>query len=249
MTASLRGRRNRHAAAVNFAAGATLFVIGGRAPAEEPPPAAPTSSLLAQTTSETALPADEEFHALRSISLFAIASTKPRTYKKHDLIQIVVRETSLAKSTHELETDKETKLKGAIGAWPDIQLQELRQLIVRAGRTEDLPKLDISFSKEFSGDGEYKRRDDFTARLTAEVIEVLPNGTLVLEARSRIKMDEEESVLKLTGICRPEDVTAANTILSNQIHDLRIEKINRGELKKSNEKGIITKVLEALFAF
>ena len=53
----------------------------------------------------------------------------------------------------------------------------------------------------------------------------------------------------MTGICRPEDVSPANTILSNQIHDLEVEKIHKGELKKANEKGIISKFLDFLFAF
>ncbi len=74
-------------------------------------------------------------------------------------------------------------------------------------------------------------------------------GSLVLEVRSHIKTDEEESTIKVTGICRPEDVTAANTILSNQLHDLKIEKMHEGELKKANEKGIIAKVLDTIFAF
>ena len=61
--------------------------------------------------------------------------------------------------------------------------------------------------------------------------------------------DEEIQTIGLSGICRPDDVTAANTILSNQIHDLTIQKINEGELKKTNEKGIIAKILDTVFAF
>ena len=141
------------------------------------------------------------------------------------------------------------KLTGAIAAWPDLRIEDLLDFIVRAGRTADLPKLDVKFKNNFEGDGEYERRDDLTARLTAEVVEVLPNGNLILESRTRIKTDEEESVLKLTGICRPEDVTPGNSILSNQLHDLKIEKIHSGELKKTNQKGILTKIFETIFAF
>ena len=81
------------------------------------------------------------------------------------------------------------------------------------------------------------------------MIEVLPNGNLVLEARTFIRNDEEELTINVTGTCRPQDITLANTILSNQIHDLRIEKNHEGELKKANEKGIIAKVLDAIFAY
>ena len=78
---------------------------------------------------------------------------------------------------------------------------------------------------------------------------LLPNGNLVLEARTHIKTDREEQIMKVTGVCRPQDVTASNTVLSNQIHNLRIEKMHKGELPRSTEKGIIAKALETIFAF
>lgn len=71
----------------------------------------------------------------------------------------------------------------------------------------------------------------------------------MLEARTHIKQDNEESTMKVTGICRPEDVSPVNTVLSNQIHDLHVEKINAGDLKNVNEKGIIAKVFDAVFAW
>ena len=156
------------------------------------------------------------------------------------------------KRKQELETDKKINMKGEFTAWPTFELDQIWELIVKAGRVTDptqLPAIDFDFRNKFDGEGEYERRDEFTARLTAEVLEVLPNGNLILESRTRIKTDEEESLLKVTGRCRPEDVTPANTILSNQLHDLKIDKVHKGELKKANEKGIITKILDAIFAF
>jgi flagellar L-ring protein precursor FlgH len=220
------------------------------APPVNPPDESASSSLMASAPLVGA-PAnvDEQPHALRSVSLFAIAPPEPRTFQQHDLVQIIVRETSQAKSTHDLETDKESRINGGINAWPDLNLRDLLNLRASAGRSENLPAVDLDFTKEFKGEGDYKRKDDLTARLTAEVIEVLPNGNLVLEARTHIKTDEEEQTIKVTGICRPDDITAANTILSNQIHDLTIDKMHKGELRKTTQKGIIAKVLDAVFAF
>jgi len=191
----------------------------------------------------------EDPHALRAISMFSIAPEKPRAFNKHDLVQIVVFETSKAKSTQELTTEKSYEIDGGVDAWPHAQLKDLLQLQAFAGRTDNLPRVAVSMDKEFEGDGEYERKDDLSARLTAEVIDILPNGNLILEARTSIRTDQEESVMKVTGICRPTDITPANTVLSNQIHDLKIEKMHKGELKKSAEKGIIARVLDALFAF
>jgi len=184
-----------------------------------------------------------------TISLFAVKAPEARLFAVHDLVQIIVRETSKAKRSQELETEKDFSLDGKISAWPDFDLMDLLQLQLRASDTSDLPKLGLEFNKEFTGEGEYERKDDLSDRLTAEVIEILPNGNLILEARTSIRTDKEESVMKVTGICRPDDVTPANTVLSNQIHDLVIERMHEGELQQSTEKGIIAKVLETVFAF
>jgi flagellar L-ring protein precursor FlgH len=188
-------------------------------------------------------------HALRDASMFAIAPPELRVFKEHDLVEIVVRESSSAERSHELEAGKDYRLDGSIGAWPAFQLPDLLELQLRGSDTDNLPRLNVDFKKDFDGEGDYSREDDFTARLTAEVIEVLPNGNLVLEARTTIKTDEEESTIKVTGVCRQDDVSAANQVFSSNLHDLRVEKLNQGELKKANEKGIIAKILDTIFAF
>ncbi len=211
----------------------------------------PTSSLMAKALSAPTddLKTNETPHALQKFSMFAIAEAQQASFHEHDLIQIIVSESSRAKSKHKLKADKEYDITADISAWPALSLRDLLDLQIAAGRTSGLPRLDIGFSNEFNGKADYQRTDDFTARLTAEVIEVLPNGNLVLEARSFIKLDEEESTISVTGICRPNDISANNTVLSHSLHDLKIEKMNKGELKKANKKGFISKVLDAVFAF
>jgi len=217
-------------------------------PAAAPPAA--TSSLLVQAqTNAVAGGTAQEPHALRAVSMFAISPAESRIFHPHDLIQIIVRESTAAKSKHELETEKDITFKGAVNQWPDLQLSNLLNGWVRAGTTDQLPQVDLTFTKDFQGDGEYQRRDDFTARLTSEVLQILPNGNLILESRTRMDQDGESFTLKVTGTCRPEDVTPANTILSSQLHDLKVEKITTGELTNANEKGLFTKIIDFLFAF
>lgn len=211
---------------------------------------APSSSLLANP-SEITIDAEsrEEVHALRQMSLFAIAPPQPREFREHDLIQIIVREQSQATSRAELETEKTYEMQGQVSRWPAFDLAQLLQLRIDAGRTTGMPELDLGFEKTFEGEGDYRREDDLAARITAEIIQVLPNGNLVLEARTQIKTDREVSTMKVTGVCRPDDITVANTILSNQIHNLVIDKVHSGELRKATEKGIIARALDAVFAF
>jgi flagellar L-ring protein precursor FlgH len=85
--------------------------------------------------------------------------------------------------------------------------------------------------------------------ISAIVREVKPNGTMLVEARKTIARDNEISELVLSGLVREEDITQQNTILSSQMADLRIILENQGDLKKAAEKGLITRVLDTVFAF
>jgi flagellar L-ring protein precursor FlgH len=231
---------------IAFAQEQALVLTGQQIQGAAVVPAA-TASLMVQVQNTPG--ADLEPHALRAVSMFAIAPAESRIFHEHDLIQIIVRESTAGKATHETDTEKDVSFKGAVTQWPDFQLSNLLTGMLAAGNTDGLPQVDLKFTKEFEGEGEYKRRDDFTARLTSEVLQVLPNGNLILESRTRMKQDQEEFTLKVTGTCRPEDITPANTILSSQLHDLKVEKITNGMLKKANEKGLFTQFLDLLFAF
>ena len=205
----------------------------------------PTMSYMSQTINGPwgSVMLDDEglpiTNQLESTSLFAFAPQKPRLFKEHDLVQIVVREATRIASFQGLETEKEYGLVGGVEYFPGLNNEDLL----------NYTEVELVGEKEFEGEGEYAREDDLTTRLTAEVIEILPNGNLVLEARTRIKTDDEEMFTQLTGVCRPDDVTASNTILSNQIFNLEIEKMHYGQVREAANKGILARVLDAIFAF
>ena len=121
------------------------------------------------------------------------------------------------------------------------------QLQTAAG--SPLTALSTADQQKFKGDGTYTRNDRFTAKVTATVIDVKPNGTLVIEARRTITTNGETKTIVLSGSCRREDVTNANTVLSSQLANLTLIQNTEGDLKDNASKGWITRVLEAVFSF
>ncbi len=190
-----------------------------------------------------------EPHLLYDTSIFAVDGWRPRVFRKHDLVQVIVQEQAAVSNTQEMETGKEFTIDGSISAWPQLSLADIAQLQLFAGRTTGLPAVGVDLEKEFTSDGEYKSSNRFTTRLTAEVIEVLPNGNIVLEARTSVRNDSEVATITVTGICRGEDVTLANTVLSHQLHDLQVERQSEGRLPEANKKGLVTQFFDLLFAF
>ena len=188
--------------------------------------------------------------AIRRASFAAVKVPEPRQFAKHDLITIIVRESTETNFEATLETEKDSSLEGEISSFPDLQLRDLLNAQLNpSDQDEGSPSVGVEFNNAFEGDGEYTRSESVTGRITAQVIDVKPNGMLVLEARKHIQTDQETLDLVISGMCRPEDVTVDNTVLSTQLYDLRLDKQHEGELHKSTKKGLLTKLFEALFNF
>jgi len=184
---------------------------------------------------------------LDEVSMHFISEPENRVIKKHDIITIIIDENSSTTSSQKLETEKDSSSSASIDALIDwMQLLELR---IETGDITNTELIDLSTSREFNGEGDYERKDRFSARISAVVIDVKPNGTLVLQAKKTIARDSEISELVLSGFVRTEDVTQQNTILSSQMADLKIVLENEGDVKEAAEKGLITRVLDAVFAF
>jgi flagellar L-ring protein precursor FlgH len=183
-------------------------------------------------------------------SIAAVRLPEPHQFTINDLVTIIVRESIEAESDSELTTEKDASVKGLISAFPNLNVKDLINLqLDRATMDGGNPEVDITLGNQFEGEGEYERSDSFTTRLTSRIIDIKPNGTLVLEARKFIQSDDETVNIILTGTARKEDVTADNTILSTQIYDLQLVKKHSGELRKASKKGLVTKFFEMLFNF
>ena len=188
--------------------------------------------------------------AIASASFSAVRVPEPRTFSRHDLVTIVIRESTETDLRATLSTEKDVSVDGEISDLPRFQLHELLNLQLRpnefgAGK----PAVGIGFNNQFDGDGSYGRRESITGRVTAEIIDIKPNGMLVLEARKQIVTDDEALDLVLTGMCRPQDVDVDNTVLSTKIHNLHLDKQHDGELRRSTRKGWLTRIIDTVFNF
>ncbi|MDX2017639.1 MAG: flagellar basal body L-ring protein FlgH [Planctomycetota bacterium] len=187
-------------------------------------------------------------HTLRGTSMYLVEPPKPKEFKVHDLVTIVIDESSTASSKATLDTKKNYTLRSRLVDFPSVQ-RFLDDLELAQGQTSPIAEVEAGSNQKFKGDGTYNRSDNLRARITAEVIDVKPNGVLVLEARKSIQKDNESSTLILSGSVRREDVTNANSVLSSQLADLNVMVKNEGRVKDAAEKGIIPRILEAIFNF
>jgi flagellar L-ring protein precursor FlgH len=191
--------------------------------------------------------ADPSQAKLAQISFFAVPAPEPKTLKKHDLVTIIVNEASSASSKAQNDLAKNVELKAEIAQM--IKLKLGKGSIYGLPTPTSAPGVDFTGDRTFHGQGEMDRSDTITARITAEILDVKPNGTLVLQARKHIKTDDEEQQFILTGICRAEDINPDNTVISTQLYDMSLQKNSKGDVRESTERGRLPKLLDFLNPF
>ncbi len=85
--------------------------------------------------------------------------------------------------------------------------------------------------------GQVTESEAIKYRITATVVDILPNGLLVLEARKSIVNNGDHWEYSLTGKCRPEDVSRDNTVMSENMADCLITKGQSGKLSDSTKRA------------
>jgi flagellar L-ring protein precursor FlgH len=179
-------------------------------------------------------------------SLIAVEKPKIRQFKLHDIVTIVVREESTSKSNADAKTDKSLKLNADLKNWLKFHNGSI---IPDEGIDTLNPKIDVSMDRTYEGKGDANRKDSFLTKIAAEVIDVKPNGTLVLEAKRFVKTDDEEITLTLTGNVRPADVNIDNSVNSTSVAELTVSKTTRGIARDGQKRGWLARLLDAINPF
>ncbi len=90
---------------------------------------------------------------------------------------------------------------------------------------------------EFDGSGAATQKNALTGRITVTVVEVLPNGNLIVRGEKRVTINNGPEYVQLSGIIRPVDILADNSVLSTQVADATINYIGEGAAADSNFVG------------
>ena len=99
----------------------------------------------------------------------------------------------------------------------------------------------------FSSSGNVKNTNAVSARMTATVTAVQPNGNLVIKGTQSIKQNNDEQIISLVGTIRPDDITTSNTVASSAMADAQIFVNGRGPLAQKQKQGILSSIFDFLF--
>jgi flagellar L-ring protein precursor FlgH len=113
--------------------------------------------------------------------------------------------------------------------------------------TTTTAKLNSSSSSE--GEGTVDRAENLSITMAAVIMQVLPNGNMVVEGKQEVRVNFEVRELIVAGIVRPEDISADNTIDSTKIAEARISYGGRGQITDVQQPRYGQQVLDILLPF
>ncbi len=94
-----------------------------------------------------------------------------------------------------------------------------------------------SNSNTFSGKGTTESSNDFSGTITATVVQVLPNGHLIVSAEKQVGVNANVDVLRFSGQVDPRAIAPGNTVQSTQIANVRVEQRSRGQQGEAQAMG------------
>ncbi|MBU1598607.1 flagellar basal body L-ring protein FlgH [bacterium] len=118
-----------------------------------------------------------------------------------------------------------------------------------SGALAFLPKVGGKGESKFKRGGAVTRAGSLQAKVTAQVISVLPNGNLRIEGERKIKIDNEEETIYVSGIARPEDIQAQNVIMSTYLAEAKIEYRGAVSLSSKEKPNVGVRVLQKLIGW
>jgi flagellar L-ring protein precursor FlgH len=104
-------------------------------------------------------------------------------------------------------------------------------------------------NSSFEGQGSTSRETTLVTSLTARVVEVLPNGYLVVEGKREVRVNNENQSIYLTGIVRPEDINPNNVVLSSAVAQMSVRVQGRGIVSQPIKPGWLYRILNGVLPF
>ena len=166
--------------------------------------------------------------------------TDVKAFRIHDVVMIMVSE-SLTAST-------DGQVKNARASSANSSITSLFGKLKSSNSLQNL--LNASAASGLTAQGQSTTDSSLSTTFGAEVVDVLPNGMLVVQATRQLTFSEQTQLITLRGLVRPEDVSNQNQVLSTAMTDLELEVTGKGIINDSTyRQNPLVRFLEKLLIF
>jgi flagellar L-ring protein precursor FlgH len=168
-----------------------------------------------------------------------------KAHRVGDIVTIKIVENSKATNKATTKTDRTTST--------SVGLTELFGLENKFPSGSDFfnpfSPVTSEYGNQFDGSGSTARSGALTAYISARIVQVKPNGNLIIEGNREVRVNHENQIITLTGEVRPRDITPDNIVQSTFIADARISYSGSGVLNDQQRPGWLARILDNIWPF
>ncbi|MGK2952699.1 MAG: flagellar basal body L-ring protein FlgH [Thiobacillus sp.] len=173
------------------------------------------TSIVEQPT--TARPQAQPTQVASNGAIYQAAAYRPlfedrRARHVGDVLTILINEKTQAAKQASSNASKSSEVDSSISAAAGLSLSALQKLGVNA-----------ESSSQYEDKSALNSSNTFSGNVTVTVIEVLPNGNLIVAGEKQIALDKGTEYIRLSGVVQPDTIQAGNTVSSGKVADARIE--------------------------
>lgn len=178
------------------------------------------------------------------------SQTKKRQFQKHDLITISISEETIANVRGSTKADRRTRWEWALNEFIRLASEgNISETKLQPTARGSKPKINMDGRLRNDNIASTQHSTSFVSKIQAEVVEILPNGNLVLEAKKAIKINDEEESMVVKGIVSQEDIGLDNTVRSEKVASVEIKFSSKGTVGDNQKRGWLTKLLNSIWPF
>lgn len=200
-------------------------VLAKKAPAIDYAPALPAAPVAATVTPG----------AIFSTG-YAPLTSGARASQVGDIVTVVLVERTQASKTNSAKTGRD----GGIGLTPPT-----------TGPLSFFSGSDINASgtQSFNGQGAAQQSNALTGEVSVTIVEVRPNGTMLVRGEKALTLNRGDEHIQLSGIVRASDIGPDNRIASTRIADARISYTGKGEIARASRQGWLQRFFSMVSPF
>ena len=161
-----------------------------------------------------------------------------------DIMTVIIQENNGATRNNTTATSKASSVDASIASF--LYGPAASGLLTKGGA---YPAMNFTGKNSYSGGGQINNQETITAQLAVRVIDVLPNGNLVIEGRRHTAFSGEKQDAVLRGTIRYDDISANNTVFSYNIADASIQFVSHGTITDSQNKGWFNRIWDKVNPF
>ena len=109
--------------------------------------------------------------------------------------------------------------------------------------------LTSSTEQSFSGSGNAAQSNSLTGRLSVTVVRIFENGNMGILGQKELTLNNGKEYIRVSGIVRPEDISAGNTVSSNRLADAQISYTGAGTVADSSKPGWLSRAMRTISPF